>query len=217
MTDVRRWFGTDTRVDVLRGVSLTAGAGQLTAIVGPSGSGKTTLLNLLGLLDTPSEGTYLLSGEHIGTKSRTQLDQLRAEKLGFVFQAFHLVAGKTVVDNVALGSLYQGVRTKVRYRQAVRLLGELGLDHRLGALPNTLSGGEMQRVAIARALMGNPEVLLCDEPTGNLDVEATSRVVDLLERMRDHGLCVIVVSHDPAVAARADQVLRLRAGHIHVT
>ncbi|MDX6738309.1 ABC transporter ATP-binding protein [Actinocorallia sp. A-T 12471] len=195
-------------------MNFQVGAGELVAIIGPSGSGKSTLLNILGLLDRPSSGSYLLRGSdtaHLAERERTRV---RAQSIGFVFQAFHLVAHKTAWANVALPLLYTRVPHRDRRRRAEEQLHRVGLGHRLDAYPATLSGGEKQRVAIARATVHGPSMLLCDEPTGNLDSETSATVMDLLDRMAGDGLAVVVVTHDPAVAARADRVLRVRDGRL---
>ncbi|WP_413774888.1 ABC transporter ATP-binding protein [Actinocorallia sp. A-T 12471] len=213
--DVHRLFASPAgTVTALTDVNFQVGAGELVAIIGPSGSGKSTLLNILGLLDRPSSGSYLLRGSdtaHLAERERTRV---RAQSIGFVFQAFHLVAHKTAWANVALPLLYTRVPHRDRRRRAEEQLHRVGLGHRLDAYPATLSGGEKQRVAIARATVHGPSMLLCDEPTGNLDSETSATVMDLLDRMAGDGLAVVVVTHDPAVAARADRVLRVRDGRL---
>ncbi|NUR61645.1 MAG: ABC transporter ATP-binding protein [Catenulispora sp.] len=187
----------------LHPADLTVDAGDYLAVVGPSGSGKSTMLNLLGLLDRPTAGTLLLGGHDVSTLSEAERSALRGRRIGFVFQSFHLLAHRTAVENVALARLYHGVDAATRRRDAVRALRRVGLGHRLAALPTTLSGGERQRVAIARALAGAPDLVLCDEPTGNLDSATAGAVLDLLESLNRDGVTLVVITHDPAVAARA--------------
>ncbi|MCP9957543.1 ABC transporter ATP-binding protein [Streptomyces sudanensis] len=199
-------------VRALDDVSLTISAGELTAIVGPSGSGKSTLLSVLGLLDSPTEGHYLLQGTSTTTLTERERTHLRAQTLGFVFQAFHLVPHLTCIQNVALGLVHQGVRRSRRSALAVQALESVGLSHRLSAKPSTLSGGERQRVAVARAIVHRPAVVLCDEPTGNLDTVNSARVMELLRGLVAAERAVVVVTHDMDVAARADRTIRVVDG-----
>lgn len=214
LDEAGRSFGRDHELVALANLSLEIEPGEFAAVEGPSGSGKSTLLNILGLLDRPTQGRYWLDGrptDHLNGRDRAIR---RAELLGFVFQSFHLLQSKNVIDNVALGAAYQRVPRKTRYRFAFDLLDELGLSHRLTAMPATLSGGELQRTAIARAVIGEKRVLLCDEPTGNLDAESTRRVVAILRRMTERGIAVVVATHDPLVSRNADSIIRLVDGRI---
>lgn len=186
--------------------------GDHLAVVGPSGSGKSTLLNILGLLDRPSEGGYLLDGIDTGSLSEARRCALRGHRIGFVFQAFHLLAHRTATENVALAQVYTGPRRRDREAAARAALRTVGLGHRLDALPSTLSGGEQQRVAIARALVNGPSLLLCDEPTGNLDSATSGQVLDLLDELNAEGTTVVVITHDPHTAARARDVVTIRDG-----
>jgi putative ABC transport system ATP-binding protein len=201
-------------VPALRPSDLTIWPGEFVALTGPSGSGKSTLLNLLGLLDRPTTGAYLLDGVDVTGLSEAQRAGIRAQRIGFVFQAFHLLAHRSAVDNVALGLLYRGARRQQRVAVAAEALERVGLSHRRHALPTTLSGGERQRVAIARALVGRPRLLLCDEPTGNLDSTTAASVLDLIGDLHRDGMTVLLITHDPAVAARAGHTIRIRDGQV---
>lgn len=202
--------GTPTMV--LRQVSLTVAAGTMTSIMGPSGSGKSTLLNVLGLMDHASSGKYLLAGNDVSALDDSSVRRLRASAIGFVFQAFHLVGHLNVRDNVGLPLEYAGVGRRERRRQCDRLLEQVGLTHRADASPSTLSGGERQRAAIARAIIHEPHLVLCDEPTGNLDRRASATVTRLLREVCQAQRSVIVVTHDPEVAGLADHRLALTDG-----
>lgn len=187
-------------------------AGEFVTVIGPSGAGKSTLLNILGLLDAPTAGHYVLDGIDTGALSDAQCTALRGQRIGFVFQSFHLLPYRTASENVALALTYGGVPRKARAELAQRALQQVGLGNRMDALPTTLSGGERQRVAIARALVGRPSLLLCDEPTGNLDSATAESVLQLLDDLHHDGMTVIVITHDPAVAARGQRTLRIRDG-----
>jgi len=202
-------------VPALRGVSLEVPAGGYVALLGPSGSGKSTLMHLLGGLDKPTTGTLRIGGRDVGDLDAGQLAKLRNETIGFVFQAFHLLARTTAVDNVALPLVYRGVRAGERRQRAAAMLGRVGLSHRLGHRPNQLSGGEQQRVAIARALVTEPVVLLADEPTGNLDQATGRAVLDLLEEINlERQVALVMVTHDREVAARARRQIEMRDGAV---
>ncbi|RMG13596.1 MAG: ABC transporter ATP-binding protein [Planctomycetota bacterium] len=198
----------------LRDVHETIAAGEHVAIMGPSGSGKSTLLNVIGCLDRPTAGSYLLGGRDTALLDDDELSRLRAEELGFVFQSYHLVGRLDAIDNVALPMLFAGVPHRERLERAREALLAVGLAERLHHKPSELSGGQRQRVAIARAIVMGPRVLLADEPTGNLDSRAGAQVLELLDRLHAEGLTLVVVTHDPAVARRADRVLVLVDGAI---
>ena len=214
LSGVRRVFGTDPPVVALHDVNLTVRSGDWLSILGPSGSGKSTLLNVIGLLDRHDAGTYLLDGVDVSKLNDLARAGLRARHLGFVFQAFHLLAHRTVVDNVMLAEMYTGHPRKGRRRRALDALDRVGLADRAGFVPTRLSGGQRQRVAIARAVLGEPSVLLCDEPTGNLDTESATNILDLFADLARDGMTLVVISHDDDVAARASRQVRIVDGRL---
>ena len=214
LVDVWRSYDTDPPVHALRGVGLRVCPGDHLAIVGPSGSGKSTLLNVLGCLDRPTQGTYRLDGIDVATLHDRQLTALRGTRIGFVFQAFHLLAHRTVAENVMLGELYTSGSRSGRRARALEALERVGLAHRVDFLPTRLSGGERQRVAIARALVGEPSLLLADEPTGNLDTKNTDAILALFDGLRDEGLTIVVITHDDHVSQHAQRVVRIVDGEL---
>ncbi len=195
-------------------VDLRIEPGSFTAITGASGSGKSTLLNILGLLDRPTEGRYFVRGRDATEMSEREVTGLRAHGFGFVFQAFHLLSTRTAMENVELGSMYGGLSRRDRRERARSVLERCGLQDRLDAFPPTLSGGEKQRVAIARGICGNPDVLLCDEPTGNLDSRIAGEIMGLLGELNGDGQTLVIVTHDAAVAARANRRVEIADGRI---
>ena len=201
-------------VNALDDVHLRVSAGEMVAIVGPSGSGKSTLLHIMGTLDRPSTGMVLVAGQDISMLRDRALSQVRAASIGFVFQQFHLLEHATAVDNVAQGLLYRGVRAARRRSSAADALRRVGLGHRLMSRPGQLSGGEQQRVAIARAIVGEPAVVLADEPTGNLDTANGAAILDLLMALNADGTTVVVITHDHQVAAAAGRKVELRDGRL---
>lgn len=209
--EVTRSYGSPP-VQALRGVSMRIDQGEFVAIAGPSGSGKSTLLNILGSLDRPSSGHALIDGSDIASLDDRRLAALRAHRLGFVFQQFHLAEGRSARDNVADGLLYQGLPAPVRRRRAEESLTTVGLGHRLENKPHQLSGGERQRVAIARAIVSDPALLLADEPTGNLDSRSGAGIVELLEELNSAGVTVVVITHDEHLASRLPRCVRIRDG-----
>ena len=212
---VREYRTGGETVQALKGVSLRLDEGEYAAIIGPSGSGKSTLMHVLGFLDRPTSGTVRVAGHDIRSASDTELARLRNSHVGFVFQQFHLLARTSALDNVALPLLYRGLSSAQRRRAATDALGSVGLGHRLRHRPNELSGGEQQRVAIARAVVGEPRILLADEPTGNLDTTNGDAVMALLEELvTGRGVAVVLVTHDPEVAERARRRIRVRDGLI---
>jgi putative ABC transport system ATP-binding protein len=204
-----------TIVNALRGLDLSIETGEIVAIMGPSGSGKSTLMHILGALDTPTEGTASLEGHDLLELSENSLVTLRGRKVGFVFQTFNLIQALTAQQNVELPMIFLGVKRKERLERARYLLEKVGLGDRVAHRPNELSGGERQRVAIARALANDPEILLADEPTGNLDSETGATILDLLKRLSvDQGKTMILITHDPDAAAIAHRIVRLRDGRV---
>lgn len=209
LQDVTKTYG---EVGALRGVSLDVEAGEFVAVVGPSGSGKSTMLNVVGTLDRPTTGSVTIAGNDVERMTDDALSRLRAEHIGFVFQHFHLQAGATAAENVADGLLYTGTARRERHRRAVTALDRVGLGHRVDHRPNQLSGGEKQRVAIARAIVGEPTILLADEPTGALDSASGAAILQLLRELNDAGTTVLVITHDLALAASLPRQVRMRDG-----
>jgi len=201
-------------VVALRDASLTIEESEFVTIVGPSGSGKSTLLQLVGTLDRPSSGTVTIDGYNIATLTDRELSALRAQRIGFVFQQFHLAPGVSALENVSEGMLYQGIDPARRRKLAATALERVGLGHRLDHRPHELSGGERQRVAVARATAGSPTILLADEPTGNLDSRSGDDVMSLLEDLHKEGTTVIVITHDPDVAASAPRQIHIKDGEV---
>jgi putative ABC transport system ATP-binding protein len=204
----------DVAVHALRGVSLSVATGEFVAIMGASGSGKSTLMNLIGCLDRPTSGRYLLEGQDVSALSRAELAQTRNRTLGFVFQSFNLLARTSAHENVELPLLYAGVKAKERRARSTEALRSVGLGDRVDHLPSQLSGGQQQRVAIARALVNRPRVLLADEPTGALDSQTSLEVMALLQSLGDSGITVVLVTHEHDIAAFARRVLVMRDGHL---
>lgn len=204
----------DHEFNALEDLNETIGAGEYVAVMGPSGSGKSTFLNILGCLDSPTRGALRIDGEDVARLDAEALAQIRLRKIGFIFQAFHLVPRLDAVSNVELPLIFAGISRAERRERALKALAAVGLAHRAGHRPAEMSGGEKQRVAIARSTMMNPPILLCDEPTGNLDTRSGKQVLDLLQDMHRRGITLVVVTHDPNVARRADRVLVLRDGRV---
>ncbi len=209
---ISRSFPGDPPVTALHPSDLRVAEGEYVSIIGPSGSGKSTLLHLLGLLDRPTGGEYLLDGVPTGSASEADRSALRGGRIGFVFQSFHLLPHRTVLDNVLLATLYSGVPRAERRRRALAALDRVRMSHRLGFSPTVLSGGERQRVAVARAVVTQPHVLLADEPTGNLDTASSDAVLDLFDELHAEGLTLVVITHDAAVSARAQRRVRIADG-----
>jgi putative ABC transport system ATP-binding protein len=215
MRQIRKVYSTG-RVDVeaLRGVDLDIGSNEYVAVVGPSGSGKSTLMNILGCLDTPTSGEYVLSGEAVGGLDRNRLAEIRNRHVGFVFQNFNLLPYASALENVELPLLFAGVGTKERRERAEAMLEKVDLGDRMDHKPTELSGGQMQRVAIARALVNQPAMILADEPTGNLDSSSGKGIVSLFHELHAGGQTIVMITHDSAVAKVASRVIQIRDGEI---
>ncbi|MGD9702285.1 MAG: ABC transporter ATP-binding protein [Acidimicrobiia bacterium] len=211
---VARTFPGDPPVEAVRPTDLVVRRGEYVAVMGASGSGKSTLLHVIGLLDRPTEGTFLLDGVDVGELSDGRRTGLRGQRIGFVFQAFHLLPHRTVLENVMVAQVYNRSPRKGRAERATAALERVGLGHRLDFVPTKLSGGERQRVAIARAIVGNPALLLADEPTGNLDSVNTAAILDLLDEIHREGLTIMVITHDAEVGAHAGRSLVMKDGEL---
>jgi putative ABC transport system ATP-binding protein len=201
-------------IHALRGVSIQIERGEYVAIMGPSGSGKSTLMNLIGCLDTPSKGSYLLNGKQVSQMNDNELAQIRNEEIGFVFQTFNLLPRATALQNVELPLVYAGVATRDRQARAKSALEKVELGSRMSHRPNELSGGQRQRVAIARALVNNPSILLADEPTGNLDSKTGAEIMALFARLHESGNTIVLVTHEADIAAFAHRTIHLRDGQV---
>jgi putative ABC transport system ATP-binding protein len=215
MADIRKVYDTGkVKVEALKGIDLEIHKGEMVAIVGPSGSGKSTLMNLVGCLDTPTSGAYELGGQAVSGVSRDQLAEIRNRRVGFVFQNFNLLPHISALENVEMPLLFGGVRPAERRRRATEVLERVGLGDRVDHKPTELSGGQMQRVAIARALAMNPDIVLADEPTGNLDSTAGSDIMSIFTDLWKQGSTLIIITHDPALARRASRMVEIRDGRI---
>jgi len=201
-------------IHALKSVSLTINKGEFVALMGPSGSGKSTLMNILGCLDTPTKGVYILNGIDVSRMSDNQLAEVRNKEIGFVFQTFNLLPRNTALDNVGLPLVYAGVKKQVRIDRARKALENVGLGNRVEHKPNELSGGQRQRVAVARALINNPSIILADEPTGNLDTKTSVEIMGLLEEIHAKGNTIILVTHEEDIALHAHRIVRMRDGLI---
>ena len=202
-------------VRVLKNINMTVEKGDYLAIMGPSGSGKSTLMNIIGCLDVPTSGSYTLEGRALKDLSDDELAEVRNKHIGFVFQRFYLLPKMDALDNVALPLLYADVPLKERRERAEEALKAVGLGERIHFLPNQLSGGQCQRVAIARAIVGKPQLLLADEPTGALDTKAGNQIMEIFRRLSDEGMTIIMITHEPSIAACADKTYRILDGELH--
>ncbi len=215
LTDVSKTYASGSlSVQALRGVTCAVDEGEYVAIMGPSGSGKSTLMHILGCLDVPTEGTYLLAGEDVGSMDESQLADVRNRRIGFVFQQFNLLPTLNAWRNVELPLTYAGVARDERRRRAVEALGHVGLADRLDHRPGELSGGQQQRVSVARALVTQPSLILADEPTGNLDSVSTADVLNLLAELHDQGRTIVLITHENEVAEQAGRVIHIRDGQL---
>ena len=199
-------------LQVLKGISLDIEEGDFISIIGPSGSGKSTLMNILGCLDVPTTGEYYLDKKEISTYNESQLAKIRNEKIGFIFQKFNLLPKLSAYENVELPLVYRGVKTKERKERTISALNSVGLSDRLHHKPTELSGGQQQRVAIARALVGNPPILLADEPTGNLDSKSGDEVMNIIQKLNKEGKTIILITHDNEIAKQAKRIISIRDG-----
>ncbi len=206
--------GKPNEFQALAGIHLVIEKGDFLAIMGVSGSGKSTLMHIIGCLDQPTSGTYHLDGDDISKKSSREMVKVRREKIGFVFQSFNLLPRRSALSNVELPLIYQGIKPKVRHQRARQVLAQVGLSEKADHKPNMLSGGEQQRVAIARALINNSEIILADEPTGNLDTKSGQAVMEVLRRLNRAGKTIIIVTHDPNIAQLAQRTIKLVDGKI---
>lgn len=197
---------------VLKNINFTMKEGEYTAIMGPSGSGKSTLMNLIGCLDQPTSGRYLLDGEDVSAYTDNQMSDIRLQKIGFVFQTFQLLPYMSAADNVALPLSYAGISRRERKERAIEMLGKVGLSDRVGYLPNQLSGGQKQRVAIARAMINHPRILLADEPTGALDSTSGKQIMGLFRELNEDGVTILMITHDAEIASNADRIVEIRDG-----
>lgn len=213
--DIGRKYVIGTEViHAIKSVSLTINKGEFVALMGPSGSGKSTLMNILGCLDTPTKGDYILNGINVSQMTENQLAEVRNSEIGFVFQTFNLLPRNSALDNVALPLIYSGINKEERQLRSRKALENVGLGNRIDHRPNELSGGQRQRVAVARALINNPSIILADEPTGNLDTKTSIEIMGLIEDIHDKGNTIILVTHEEDIAMHAHRIVRMRDGLI---
>lgn len=215
MTDIVKEYQMGEEISrVLKGIDLRVEEGEFLAILGPSGSGKSTLMNIIGCLDVPTSGEYILSDRRIADQDEKTLAGIRSREIGFIFQSFHLLQKQTALENVELPMIYANVKEKERRERATEALKKVGLADKMHHYPNQMSGGQQQRVAIARAIVNNPTILLADEPTGALDQKTGVQVMDLFHALNDEGRCIIMITHDAKIAAHAKRIVRILDGNI---
>ena len=211
---VKEYVMGDEISRVLKGIDLTVEEGEFLAILGPSGSGKSTLMNIIGCLDVPTSGEYILSGRKIADQDEKSLAHIRSKEIGFIFQSFHLLQRQTALENVELPMIYANVKEKERKQRAMEVLEKVGLKDKMDHYPNQMSGGQQQRVAIARSLVNNPTILLADQPTGALDQKTGAQVMELFHELNDEGRCIIMITHDVHIAQHAKRIVRILDGNI---
>ena len=211
---VKEYVMGDEISRVLKGIDLTVEEGEFLAVLGPSGSGKSTLMNIIGCLDVPTSGEYILSGRKIADQDEKSLAHIRSKEIGFIFQSFHLLQRQTALENVELPMIYANVKEKERKQRAIEVLEKVGLKDKMDHYPNQMSGGQQQRVAIARSIVNNPTILLADEPTGALDQKTGAQVMELFHELNDEGRCIIMITHDVHIAQHAKRIVRILDGNI---
>ncbi len=211
---VKEYVMGDEISRVLNGIDLTVEEGEFLAVLGPSGSGKSTLMNIIGCLDVPTSGEYILSGRKIADQDEKSLAHIRSKEIGFIFQSFHLLQRQTALENVELPMIYANVKEKERKQRAMEVLEKVGLKDKMDHYPNQMSGGQQQRVAIARSIVNNPTILLADEPTGALDQKTGAQVMELFHELNDEGRCIIMITHDVHIAQHAKRIVRILDGNI---
>lgn len=215
LSDVcKYYFRGKNKVCALEHISLRVAAGEFVSVIGASGSGKSTMMNILGCLDTPSEGAYTLDGQDVSRLNDRKLSAIRNRKIGFIFQGFNLIPGLNALENVELPLSYRGISSSKRKKMAKDALAQVGLDTRLNHRPSEMSGGQQQRVAIARAIAAHPSIILADEPTGNLDSRSGGEIMQILNDLHEEGSTVILITHDPTVASMGQRIIRVSDGHI---
>lgn len=211
---VKEYVMGDEISRVLKGIDLTVEEGEFLAVLGPSGSGKSTLMNIIGCLDVPTSGEYILSGRKIADQDEKSLAHIRSKEIGFIFQSFHLLQRQTALENVELPMIYANAKEKERKQRAMEVLEKVGLKDKMDHYPNQMSGGQQQRVAIARSIVNNPTILLADEPTGALDQKTGAQVMELFHELNDEGRCIIMITHDVHIAQHAKRIVRILDGNI---
>lgn len=215
LSNISKEYKTEELITpVLKGISLKVYPGDFLAITGPSGSGKSTLMNIIGVLDTPTKGKYVLNGTDITKLSEDELAYVRNKEIGFVFQSFNLLNRTSAIENVMLPAIYVGMKEKDREKRALELLAQVGLSDKLQNKPNQLSGGQQQKVAIARALMNDPQIILADEPTGNLDTKSGEDVINILKKLNKEGKTIVLITHEQDIAKQAKKIIRVKDGKI---